>query len=58
MKNLKLLFKPLFFVGLIFVICSIWIFKNIRPMELINDIVKDKASSHEKDTILLFKRML
>ena len=51
MKILKSLLKPLFFVGLIFVICSIWIFKNIRPMELINDIVKDKANSHEKDTI-------
>ena len=51
MKILKSLLKPLFFVGLIFVICSIWIFKNIRPMELINDIVKDKTNSYEKDSI-------
>ena len=47
MQKIQSIFKPLFFIGVIFVICSIWILKNIRPMELINDIVKEKSTEAE-----------
>jgi hypothetical protein len=48
MQKLRSLFKPLFLIVIIFLICSIWIFKNIKPIELINDIVKEKSGDTVK----------
>ena len=51
MQKFRSLLKPLFFVVIVFLICSVWIFKNIRPMELINDIIEEKSGSYGKDTV-------
>jgi len=48
MQKIKSLFNPLFFIVIIFIICSFWILKNIKPTELINDITEENSANTEE----------